>query len=117
MPNLITINGAALPEPASFNVSTDDKVNEFESESGKLTLDIVRKDIYSISVSYNGILEAKLRSLQGLLSGTVVNAGFYDTKTAGIITKRMRVRSRSQSKQNFKHGISVWSYSFTLEEV
>lgn len=117
MSNLITINGVPLPEPSSYSISTNNKINEFEAESGKKTLDVVRQNIYSISISYSGILENKLKSLQQLLSSVVVNVGFYDTQSGSNITKRMKVSGKSQGKNYFKDGISAWSYSFSLEEL
>lgn len=115
MHNLITINGVEFPTPeGSFDIKYEDKTNIHEGENGKKTVEIIRKDIASISVSYNGLKEEELNRLHAALD-TVNKVTFY--KKGVETTADMRLSSVSTPKKYFKGGITVWGMSFSLEEL
>lgn len=115
MRNLIIINGMEFPTPeGSFDIKYKDKTNEYEGEDGKKTVEIIRKDVTTISVSYNGMTEEKLNELLKTLD-TVCAVTFL--KKGVETTVDMKLSDVSTPKKYFKNGLSVWGMSFSLEEL
>lgn len=119
MEDLLVINDVTFPEmEGAYEIDYTDKKNDYESESGESTVEIIRENICIINVKYNGLLEAKLRELMNAVS--VVNTvKFYDPRTGKVETKTMKTGdSRMKtSKKYYRDGLSVWSLSFNLEEM
>ena len=115
MHSLLIINDVEFPTPeGSFEIKYKDKTNVYEGEDGKRTIEIIRKDIASISVSYNGMTEEKLNTLQAALT-TVSAVTFY--KKGVETTAEMKLSEVSTPKKYYKNGLSVWGMSFSLEEL
>lgn len=119
MNNLLKINNIVFPEAeGGYDLSYSDKVNDYESESGEETVEIIRRNVISINVSYTGLLEQKLRELCAAIQ--VVNTvTFYDPLAGDLVTKTMKTDTSriSISKIHYKNDLSVWSLSFSLEEM
>lgn len=119
MNNLLKINTVTFPEAeGGYDLSYSDKVNGYESESGEKTVEIIRRNVVSISVSYNGLLEQKLRELCAAIQ-TVNTVTFYDPLAGNVVTKTMQADTNriSISKVHYKDDLSIWSLSFSLEEM
>lgn len=119
MTNLLTINNVIFPDAeGGFEISYKDKVNEYESESGEKTVEIIRKGVCNISISYMGLSETQLKSLTSAIQ--VVNIVKYYNPLSGVVeTKTMKTSSDRLkiSKKYYKNDISVWSLDIDLEEM
>ena len=117
MHDLLIIGDTTFPIPeGNFTLSLSDVTNEYESETGETTVEILRRNVATIQVSYNGLLEDRKNELLNALS-TVVTATFY--KRGEEVTAQMRVSGISESKVFFKanNDVAVWSLTFKLEEL
>ena len=115
MHSLLIINGVEFPTPeGSLEIKYADMTNEYQGENGKKTVEIIREDVVSISVSYNGMTEEKLNALHTVLK-TVSTVIFY--KKGIKTTSQMKLSSVSTPKKYYKNGLSVWGMSFSLEEL
>lgn len=115
MHNLLVINGIEFPIPeGSFDVKYKDITNEYSGENGKKTVEIIRKDVCSISVTYNGLEEGRANMLHGVLS-TVNEVTFW--KKGVMVTVEMKLSDVSVPKKYYRNGLSVWGMSFSLEEL
>lgn len=119
MDELLKINNVIFPEiEGGYDISYEDKTNEYESESGETTVEVIRQKVCNISVKYNGLLESKLKELVSAIH--VVNTVVYYNPTTGTVeTKTMKADSNriNISKEYYKNGLSVWSLSFSLGEM
>lgn len=119
MENLLKINDVVFPEAeGGYDISYSDKTNSYESESGEITVEVIRQKMTTISVKYNGLLESKLKELASAIR--VVNTvSYYNPITGSLETRTMKADdSRIKiSKENYKNNLSVWSLSFNLEEM
>lgn len=118
MEKLLVVNGIVFPETGNYNVSVSDKVNEYESESGSITVEIIRENIYKIDVSYGALPQDVFKRLSEAV-GAVNEVTFYDPIKASVQKRTMKAdKSRIKTaKQYYKNDISVWSLSFALEEM
>lgn len=115
MHSLLTINGVDFPTPeGSYDVKYSNITNEYEGENGEKTVEIIRENVVSISVSYNGMTEEQLNTLHTALT-TVCTVAFY--KKGVKTTAKMKLSDVSTPKKYYKHGLSVWGMSFSLEEL
>lgn len=115
MHSLIIINGVEFPTPeGSFDIRYKSVMNEHEGEDGKKTVEIIREDVATISIRYNGMTEERLKDLHSALApvNTVV---FY--KKGAETTAEMKLSDVSTPKKYYKNGLSVWGMSFSLEEL
>lgn len=119
MTNLLTINNVVFPDAeGGFDITYKDKVNEYESESGEKTVEVIRKGVCNISTSYVGLTESQLKSLTAAIQ--VVNTVKYYNPLSGVVeTKTMKASSDRVkiSKKYYKNNISVWSLDLDLEEM
>lgn len=119
MENLLIINDMTFPEPeGSYSIAYEDKVNEYESESGETTIEVIRKNICKISVKYNGFKETRLRELASAIQ-TVNSVKYYNPLSGAVENKTMKANTDriSIEKKYYKYGRSIWSLSFDLEEM
>ena len=115
MYNLLVINGVEFPTPeGSFEVKYKNITNEYEGESGQKTIEVIREDVASISVSYNGLLRSEVDTLHDALA--IVNTVKFYKK--GVETQvSMKLTNVSTPKKYHKNNLSVWGMSFGLEEL
>lgn len=115
MYNLLEINNVAFPLPeGGFDVSYDDITNDYESDDGKTVVEVVRADVAKISVSYKGLLEAKVSTLLAALQ-TVSTVAFLRKGT--VQSCQMKVSNIKTAKVWYKNNVSAWSLSFDLQEI
>ena len=115
MYNLLTINNTIFPTPeGSFVISKDDITQDHESDAGTTVIEIIREGVFSIDVSYNGLLEANMDALTSKLS--TVNTVIF-TYEGSQHSKQMKLEGLQKTKVAFRHGVSVWALSFSLKEL
>lgn len=115
MHSLLTINGVDFPTPeGSYDIKYSAVTNEYEGENGEKTVEIIRENVATISVSYNGMTEEQLNDLHAVLT-TVCTVVFY--KKGVKTTAKMKLSEVSTPKKYYRHGLSVWGMSFSLEEL
>lgn len=116
MSEIITINGTAFPVPeGSFDVKYDNKCNTYESESGHTTVELIREQIATISISYSGIPQRQADQLTNIIRS--VNTVIWN-KNGVETTALFRCKEISVPKKYFaKEGPYVKGLSFTLEEL
>ncbi len=115
MHSLLIINGVEFPTPeGSFDIKYKNITNEYEGEDGKKTVEIIRENVATISIGYNGMAEEQMKSLHAAL--TAVNTVVFYKK--GVKTNaEMKLSDVSTPKKYYRHGLSVWGMSFGLEEL
>lgn len=117
MYKIITANGVEFKDPeGSFNLTKEDKFNEYEGEDGHRTIEIVREDLISASVSYKGLTVTQLQTMCQALS-TVTTFLLYDAMTDQQKTVVASVKSLKVGKVYHKNDLSVWSLSFDIDEL
>lgn len=115
MYDLLTINGAVFPTPeGSFVVTKSDITQDHASEAGTTVIEIIREGVFSINVSYNGLVESKMDALTKEM--TTVNTVTF-TFEGSQHTKQMKLEGLQKTKVAFRHGVSVWALSFNLKEL
>lgn len=115
MYNLLTINGVVFPTPeGSFVISKEDLTNDYKSDAGTTVVEVVREGVFTIDVSYIGQLEHKMDALCRKLSTVNTVVFTYDGFQH---IKQMKLEGLKKTKVAFRHGISVWSLSFSLKEL
>lgn len=119
MENLLMVNDVAFPNTdMNIDVTYSDKVNNYESESGEKTVEIIRQKICNISVKYEGLLEERIKTLCAAIQ-TVNEVKFYDPLSGEVVSKTMKADTNriAVSKVCFKDGVKAWSLSLKLEEM
>lgn len=117
MKDLLVINGVTFPTPeGGLDINYKDKIAEYESEDGHITVDVIREDIKVITVRYNGLLEDAFRALKTALK-TVNSVKLYNPATGAIEAVTMRNSGTQTNKKYYKNNISVWDLAFNLEEM
>lgn len=115
MHSLLIINGVEFPTPeGSFDIKYKNVINEYEGEDGKKTVEIIRENITTIAIGYNGMEEERLKVLHSALK-TVNTVIFYKKGTQ--TTAKMKLSDVSTPKKYYGRGLSVWGMSFSLEEL
>lgn len=116
MYNLLKINNVTFPKPASFDISLEDKTNEFEAENGTRTIEVIREGIVKISVGYDALTDTKLQTCKAAIT-KISQVTFFNPYTGALTTKSMEVKNISTPKQYHDNNISTWGFSFALEEL
>lgn len=115
MSSILAINGMSFPVPeGSFDITYKDKVNEYNAENGVKKVEIIRKGIATIAVSYNGIPEAQLNVLISKID--TINTVKFD-KNGEQYTTTMKCIEKKTPKKYYRNGIYMKGLSFTLEEL
>lgn len=115
MYDLLKINNVTFPLPeGGFDISYEDITNDYEADDGKKVVEVIRSDVAKISVSYNGLLEAKVNTLIAALQ-TVSTVAFLRKGT--VQSCKMKVSNIKTAKVWYKNNISAWSLSFDLQEI
>lgn len=116
MYDLLKINNVTLPKPAKFDISLDDKTNEFNAENGTRTIEVIRENIASISVGYDSLTADNFQTVKGALS-KISQVTYYNPATQTLRTVQMEVSNIMQGKNYHDNNISTWSLSFDLREL
>lgn len=115
MYDLLTINGVVFPTPeGSFVISKEDITQDYTSDAGTTVIEIIREGVFSIDVSYNGLIEHKMDALCRKLS--TVNTVIF-TYDGFQHIKQMKLEGLQKTKVAFRHGVSVWALRFNLKEL
>ena len=111
MENLLKINDVIFP-------NTDMGYDVYKSESGEKTIEVIRKDICSISIKYEGLLEERITELCNVIK-PLNEVEFYNPIKNKVEIKSMKADTNriALGKICFKDGIKAWSLSFKLEEM
>lgn len=116
MTDLLVINSVTFPKPAKFDITLDDKTNEFNAENGTRTIEVIRENIVNISVGYNSLTAEAFKACKAALT-KISEVTYYNPDTMETRTLNMEVKSISQSKNYHDNDISTWSLSFSLKEL
>ena len=117
MYKLLSANGTDLLDPeGSYQLSKNDIVNEYEGENGRKTIEIVRQNVISGSVSYKGLTASMLKKIMDSLS-LVTNFVLYDPSKEALVEIEARVSNIKANKIYHRDNISFWSLSFNIDEL
>lgn len=117
MYKLMTVNGVDLPDPeGTFDISLNDKYNMYEGEDGSKTVEVIREGVLCCNVTYNGLLENKLKEIKNALK-IVSRIVIYDPMSVSTKEITAKITDIKTQKIHHKNGISVWSLSFSIEEL
>ena len=115
MYDLLKINNVVFPIPeGGLDITYSDITNDSQSEDGMTVVEVIRKDVASISVSYGGLLESTVNNLSAALK-TVSTVSFLRRGT--VQTCQMKVYNVKTSKKYYGKNLSIWSLSFDLQEI
>lgn len=117
MYKLLTVNGVAFPIPeGDFSMELEDKFHEYEGEDGSSTVELIRRGIRSVSVSYNGLPEVHLKNLVGALR-LVSEIELYNPMTRSVESITGKVTGVKTKKIWYQNNQSLWSLAFQIEEL
>lgn len=117
MYKLLTINGIEMPDAdGDFQISENDKINEYQGEDGHTTIEEIRQGIISLSVSFSVLSEDMLNRIKSALS-MVSTVEMYNPLTKEMETKKMKVSGTKVKRVCYKQNTSLWSLSFNLDEL
>lgn len=117
MYKILSANGVEFTDPeGSFTLSKNDDVNEYKGEDGHCTIEIIRQNVISASVSYNALTVEQLKIMSEALT-TVTTFTLYDPLTDSQVEIRCKVSSVKVQKVHHRHDVSVWSLSFNIDEL
>lgn len=117
MEQLLIINEVIFPTPeGGFDISYSNKVAEYQSEDGHVTVDVIREDIKNITVRYKGLFEDTFKLLKSALKA-VNTVQLYNPATSTIEVVTMQINSIQTNKIYYKNNVSVWDLAFNLEEM
>lgn len=114
--DLLKINNVTFPKPAKFDISLEDKTNEFNAENGTRTIEVIRENIASINVGYDSLTAATYQTARAALA-KVSQVQYYNPATQTLRTVQMEVSNIASSKNYHDNNISTWSLSFNLREL
>lgn len=117
MYRIINANGVDFRNPeGTFSLTKADKFNVYEGEDGHKTVESVRSDVISASVSYKGLTVDEVTEMCEALT-TVTTFLIFDATTNTQRTITASVESIKVDKVYHKNDLSVWSLSFKIEEL
>lgn len=117
MYNLLAIGDFVLKDPeGSFNIQSNDVVNEYKGEDGHKTIEVIRNGQISGSVSYKGLTAEQLKEICDHL-GAVTHFQMFNVLTNAVIEITARVSGVKAKKIHHKGEVSVWSLSFNIDEL
>nr|DAX53032.1 MAG TPA: hypothetical protein [Caudoviricetes sp.] len=117
MLKLLTINDIEIPDPeGSLSVKKNDKYNEYEGEDGVKTIEVIREDFISGSVSYKGLTAEQVTEIVEAIE-LVSAVKIYDPGINAVREIKALIKDVKYDKKYYKNNISVWSLSFTIEEL
>ena len=120
---MISIGGTALPNPTDYEVQLADldSENTTRNAQGVLLRDRVRGGTYTISIGWEGLTQAQLRSITSAVAPAAVSVSFFDPTTGTAnITRQMYAGNRrsrlSVHLNESRRAQSRWDLSFNLIE-
>lgn len=117
MYKILTANGVEFKDPeGSFTLTKADKFNVYEGEDGHKTVETIRDDLISASVSYKGLTVEQLKTMSEALK-TVTTFLLFDALTGTQRLVTGTVKSIKVNKVYHKNDLSVWSLSFDIDEL
>lgn len=117
MYKIITANGISFKDPeGSFSLTKSDKINEYEGEDGHKTVESIRTDVISASVTYKGLTVEQLQTMCQALT-TVTTFILFDATTNSQRQVTATVKDIKVNKVYHKNDLSVWSLSFDIAEL
>ena len=117
MYKIITANGIEFTDPeGDFTLSKNDEVNEYKGEDGRRTIEIIRQNVISASVSYKALTVEQLKTMSEALT-TVTTFVLYDPFTDSQVLINAWVSSVKVQKVHHRDNVSVWSLSFNIDEL
>lgn len=117
MYKLLKINTVELPDAeGDFTIHKKDKFNEYETEDGRTTVEVVRQGIISLSVSFNGLTEVMVKTICDAIT-LVSTVEVFDPALGQTKEITAKVTDVKTKKVWFKNNVSVWSLSFSVDEL
>ncbi|HHX59371.1 MAG TPA: hypothetical protein GX707_01335 [Epulopiscium sp.] len=116
---MITIDGVDLPSPSEYGTPGADLHSDDtgRNELGFMLIDMIRGDVTTIPLKYNGIRSPEVALIKSAISPPQFNATIV-TET-GKVTKRMYVGNRDQKMVKYSENVDEirWDLSFNLIEI
>lgn len=116
--DLITVNGIDCPDVKKGTLSMNpvSKYEEHETEGGGKVIDEIAEEMWTGTVSYNGMFQSEIQSIKNCLK-TVSTMTIYDplrNQTVSFIA--LIVPQEMEKKEHSGQG-NVWSFGFTFEKI
>ncbi len=112
---MLKINGVDfwIPKKGSYSETYKNMTNENVSDSGTTTVQTIRENILSISISYPGLFEEDYTRMKNALTSVCTVSG------NGITERQMKLTDISRNKiiKNTVRDANIYSLSFGLEEL
>lgn len=118
MMQLVTINGVSFPNPDKGSVSVDikDEYNSYSTEDGGKVIEEIKTGKIDASVSYRGLTAEDIVTLSNAITlvSTVV---LYNPYTNASKTITAKVTDKKAKIIAYYNNVSLWSLSFSIEEL
>ena len=96
MEALVTVAGAALPEPSEYSASTSTLVDSARNVSGYVVGSVVRSDVAKIELKWRYLTARQWADVLSLFTDNFYNSvRFFNQATADYTTRQMYVSDRS----------------------
>ena len=115
---LVKINNVDFPnvDKGSVDVSSVDMYNSYKTEDGGETTEQIRLDKVKANVSYKGLQASDIATLKSAIT-LVSEVILYYPMTNQTKTFSARVTNCKAKIIAYYGNVSLWSFSFTIDEV
>ena len=98
MEALVTVNGRALPEPATYSASTSTLVDSARNVNGIMVGSVVRSGVAKIELSWRYLTAEQWANVIGPFDENFIcSVRFFNQTTADYTTRQMYVSDRTAS--------------------
>lgn len=107
---ILNISGVDMPSPVKYNVSLADiqSSNSGRSDSGYMSLEVVRSDVATIEVEWQNLTYAELKKITDAIAPASFSVKFFYGST---LTQTMY---KSDRKVELNKDLAHWNISFSL---
>lgn len=113
---ILYLNGVAMPAPTTYDVSLADihAANSGRSDSGIMTIDVVRKDVATLNLAWEYLTTEELETITTNIDSAEIQTRFF----YGTFKEAVTYKGDRQVNLQFidENGEARWEISFKLIE-
>lgn len=116
--DLITVNNIDCPDVKKGTLSMNPvpKYDEHATEGGGKVIDEIAEEMWTGTVSYNGLFQSEIQSIKNCLK-TVSTMTIYDPLHDQTISFIALIVPQEMEKKEHNSQGNVWSFGFTFEKI
>lgn len=116
--DLINVNGIDCPDvkKGTLTMNPVSKYEEHETEGGGKVIDEIAEEMWTGTVSYNGLFQSEIQSIKNCLK-TVSAMTIYDPLRNQTVSFLALIVPQDMEKKEHTSQGNVWSFGFTFEKI